>query len=104
MRKLTLFAVTMLLALQGAAALAQDRVARAGEMMWRASGLYCDTTQRGFVAGLGEQSYVEGRNLVLLQRSADSDPARFKPLAGELAAAKVDVFFAPASLMATGAW
>lgn len=82
----------------------QGRPARVGELMWRDSGLYYDTTQRGFVAGLGEQGYVEGRNLVLLQRSADSDPARFKPLARELAEAKIDVFFAPASLMATGAW
>ncbi len=104
MRKPILCLVAIVAALFGDPGAAQTRVAHVGEMMWRASGPYYDTTHRGFVAGLGEQGFVEGRNLVLLQRSADSDPARFKPLARELAAAKVDVFFAPASLMATGAW
>lgn len=104
MRKLILLAVALLAATQSGLSAAQDRVARVGEMMWRDSGTYYDTTHRGFIAGLREQGFVEGRNLVLLRRSADSDPARFKPLARELAAAKVDVFFAPASLMATGAW
>ena len=39
-----------------------------------------------------------------MQRSASNDPERFKGLARELAAAKVDVFFAPATPMATAAW
>ena len=104
MRKHILWVVAIAAALLGGPGAAQTRVAHVGEMMWRDSGPYYDTTHRGFVAGLAEQGFVEGRNLVLLQRSADSDPARFKPLARELAAAKVDVFFAPATLMATGAW
>ena len=83
---------------------AQERVARVGELLWRTDGPYYELTQRGFVEGLREQGFVEGRNLVLLLRSADSDPERFKPLARELARAKVDVFFAAATPMATGAW
>ena len=54
--------------------------------------------------GLREEGFEEGRNLTLLKRSASNDPERFKPLARELAAAKVDVFFAPATPMATAAW
>ena len=83
---------------------AQERIARVGELLWRADGPYYEVTQRGFVAGLREQGFVEGRNLVLLQRSAESNPESFKPLARELARAKVDVFFAAATPMATGAW
>lgn len=83
---------------------AQERIARVGELLWRTDGPYYEVTQRGFVAGLREQGFVEGRNLVLLQRSADSDPERFKPLARELVQAKVDVFFAAATPMATAAW
>ena len=101
MRMLLIGMLTLILS---GTVVAQERVARVGEWMWRDSGPYYDTTHRGFVVALGEQGFVEGRNLVLLQRSADSDPARFKPLARELAAAGVDVFFAPASLMATGTW
>ena len=101
MRTLLLLLLTSMLC--GAVA-AQERVARVGQLLWRAEGPYYELTQRGFVAGLREQGFVEGRNLVLLQRSADSDPARFKPLARELVQAKVDVFFAAATPMATGAW
>ncbi len=102
--RIGLLAVTLLAGTLNLPCSAQTRVARVGEMMWRDSGPYYDATHRGLLAGLREQGFVEGQNLVLLQRSADSDPTRFKPLALELAAAKVDVFFAPASLMATGAW
>ena len=104
MRKLILSVLAPLATALCFAAAAQDRAARVGEMMWRDSGAYYDATHRGFITGLREQGFEEGRNLVLLQRSADSDPTRFKPLARELAQAKVDVFFAPATLMATGAW
>jgi len=101
MHMLILLSLALLL---GSPVAAQERIARVGELMWRDSGPYYDTTHSAFVAGLGKQGFVEGRNLLLLQRSADSDPARFKLLARELAATKVDEFFAPASTMATGAW
>ncbi len=91
------------LLLLGTAA-AQERVARVGYLSWQDSGAYHEATLKGFVDGLREQGYVEGKNLELLRRSASSDPERFKPLARELAAAKVDVFFAPATPMATAAW
>ena len=99
-----MMAVTLLAGMLNLPCSAQTRVARVGEMMWRDSGVYYDVTHRGFVAGLREQGFVEGQNLVLLQRAAGSDPTRFKPQAEELATEKVDVFFAPATPMATGAW
>jgi putative ABC transport system substrate-binding protein len=85
-------------------AAAQERVARVGVLTWRDAGPYHEVTHAGFVAGLREQGFVEGRNLELIQRSADFDPGRFKPLARELVRAKVDVIFAPATPMATAAW
>ena len=83
---------------------AQDRVARIGYLSWQDRGAYYDITFDGFTAGLRDEGYVEGRNLEILKRSASNDPDRFKPLARELAAANVDVFFAPATPMATAAW
>ena len=101
MRSLIVFVLAVLLS---GVSMAQNRIARVGELLWRDDGPYFEHTQRGFVAGLREQGFVEGRNLVLLRRTAGSDPDRFKPLARELAREKVDVFFAPATPMATGAW
>ncbi|MBK6863186.1 MAG: ABC transporter substrate-binding protein [Ideonella sp.] len=97
--------VAMLLALllAGAAA-AQERVAKVGYLSWRDSGPYEAATQAGFTAGLLDEGFVEGRNLIVLRRSADNDAGRFKPLARELAVAGVDLFFAPATPMATAAW
>lgn len=83
---------------------AQDRVARVGYLSWQDQGTYYDVTLRGFVDGLRSEGFVEGKNLELLKRSASNDAERFKPLARELAAAKVDLFFAPATPMATAAW
>lgn len=94
----------MLMSMLSVLCAAQERVARVGELLWRADGPYYDVAQGGFVAGLREEGFAEGRNLVLLQRSADNDPGRFRPLARELAQEKVDVFFAAATPMATGAW
>lgn len=85
-------------------AAAQERVARVGMLTWRDAGPYHEVTRAGFIAGLREQGYIEGKNLELIQRSADFDPHRFKPLARELVQAKVDVVFAPATPMATAAW
>ena len=85
-------------------ALAQDRIARVGYLSWQDTGPFYDTTLAGFIAGLRDEGFVEGKNLQLLRRSASNDPERFKPIARELGAAKVDVFFAPATPMATAAW
>jgi putative tryptophan/tyrosine transport system substrate-binding protein len=101
-RQLIVVAGALLLLILPAAA--QERIARVGVLSWRDSGPYHDVTHAGFVAGLREQGFVEGKNLELIQRSADFDPGRFKPLARELAQAKVDVVFAPATPMATAAW
>src|SRR5206468_979136 len=99
----TLLAFALLFALSATTA-AQERVARVGYLSWQNSGAYYDATLKGFTDGLRDEGYVEGRNLELLKRSASNDPERFKPIARELAAAKVDVFFAPATPMATAAW
>ena len=98
-----LLAVLMSFALLGPAH-AQEKVARVGYLTWKDAGPYHEATTRGFIAGLSDEGFVEGKNLVIERRSADHDPERFKVLARELAAAKVDVFFAPATPMATAAW
>ena len=86
------------------AAFAQERVARVGYLSWRDAGPYEEATQKGFATGLREEGFIDGKNLLILHRTADFDPERFKAQARELAAAKVDVFFAPATPMATAAW
>jgi putative tryptophan/tyrosine transport system substrate-binding protein len=95
--------LALCLALLGGAA-AQERVARVGFLSWQDAGVYYETTSSAFVDGLRSEGFEEGKNLQLLRRSASNDADRFKPLARELAAAKVDVFFAPATPMATAAW
>jgi putative ABC transport system substrate-binding protein len=98
-----LLAIAMSLVLLGAAS-AQEKIARVGYLTWKDTGPYHAATTRGFLAGLRDEGYIEGKNLVIERRSADYDPERFKVLARELAAGKVDVFFAPATPMATAAW
>ncbi len=83
---------------------AQDRIARVGWLTLQSSGRYEEITSRGFVTGLREAGYVEGKNLVFVKRSADGELRRLGPLAKEIAAAGVDVFFAPAKPMADAAW
>ncbi len=80
------------------------RPARVGYLSWQDSGAYYDQTLQGFVDGLRDEGFVQGRNLELLRRSASNDAKAFKPLARELAKAPVDLFFAPATPMATAAW
>ena len=99
----TLLAFALVSSLSATTA-AQERIARVGYLSWQDTGPYFETTLKGFTEGLRDEGYVEGRNLELLKRSASNDPDRFKPIARELAAAKVDVFFAPATPMATAAW
>jgi len=84
---------------------AQDRVARVGYLNWQDASAYHEAALKGFLEGLRSEGFVEGKNLELMRRSASTnEPERFKPLARELAAAKVDVFFAPHTAMATAAW
>ena len=83
---------------------AQERVPRVGYMSWQDQGAYFDMTLKGFTEGLRGEGFVPGRNVELLLRSASNDAERFKPIARELAAGKVDVFFAPATPMASAAW
>ncbi len=83
---------------------AQERVARVGYMSWQDQGAYYEMTLKGFTEGLRSEGFVQGRNVELLLRSASNDAERFKPIARELAASKVDVFFAPATPMASAAW
>lgn len=83
---------------------AQQRPARVGWLMLQSSGMYSEITTRGFVKGLREAGYVEGKNLEFVSRSANGDLRKLPALAREIAAAKVDVFFAPAKPMADAAW
>ena len=101
-----LLAGTALLALGlPAFALAQDRpAARVGWLTLQTSGPYSEVTSRGFLKGLREAGYVEGRNLILVKRSAEGDVRRLQGLAREIVEAKVDVMFAPAKPMADAAW
>lgn len=101
MNKVIVLALALLLL---GTATAQERVAKVGYLSWQDAGPYYEATLKGFLEGLREEGYVQGKNLELLKRSASNDAERFKPIARELAAAKVDVFFAPATPMATAAW
>jgi putative ABC transport system substrate-binding protein len=101
MKKLLTFALSLLLS---GTAITQERVARVGFLSWQDTGAYYDMTLKGFIDGLREEGFVQGKNLDLMRRSASNDAERFKPIARELAANKVDVFFAPATPMATAAW
>jgi putative ABC transport system substrate-binding protein len=83
---------------------AQDRVYRVGYLSWQDEGSYYDSTLKGFLDGLRSEGFVEGKNLELLRRSASNDAGRFKPLANALAKVPVDLYFAPATPMATAAW
>jgi putative ABC transport system substrate-binding protein len=86
------------------AAPAQERVYRVGFLSWQDQGNYYDATLKGFLDGLRSEGFVEGKNLELLRRSASNNAERFKPMAKELAGVPVDLYFAPATAMATAAW
>ena len=98
------------LAALGAGLLAAPRITGAqqpGKVGWlqlNTMGMYAEITGRGFVKGLAEAGYVEGRNLLFVKRSAESDLRRLPALAREIVAAGVDVIFAPAKPMADAAW
>ena len=78
--------------------------AKVGWLELYAKGMYAGITGRGFVKGLREAGFEEGKNLVFVKRSAEGDLARLRVLARELVDAKVDVIFAPAKPMADAAW
>jgi putative ABC transport system substrate-binding protein len=82
----------------------QERIYRVGYLSWQDEGAYYDATLRGFLEGLRSEGFTEGKNLELLRRSASNDAGRFKPLANDLAKVPVDLYFAPATPMATAAW
>ena len=92
-----------LAALGGPLAHAQ-RLAKVGWLELTSAGPYAEVTARGYVAGLREAGFVEGQNLLLDRRSAQGDISRLRGLARALAAAKVDVIFAPAKILADAAW
>lgn len=78
--------------------------ARVGWLTLHSAGMYHEVTARGFIAGLRENGFEEGRNLTFVRRSADGDLRRLRSLAREIVAEKVDVMFAPAKPMADAAW
>lgn len=78
--------------------------ARVGWLQMYSTGMYADLTARGFIRGLRESGYEEGRNLVFEKRSAEGDLRRLGALAREIVAARVDVLFAPAKPLADAAW
>ncbi len=81
-----------------------QRSAKVGWLSLTSTGMYAEITGRGYVKGLAEGGFVEGRNLVFEKRSAENDPQRLRALARELVAAKVDAIFAPAKILADAAW
>ena len=83
---------------------AQERIYRVGYLSWQDEGHYHDVTLHGFLEGLRSEGFIEGKNLELLRRSASNNADRFKPLAKDLAGVPVDLYFAPATPMATAAW
>ena len=98
-----LLAIAVLALVCGTAA-AQERIARVGYLSWQDSGENYQMTLKGFVEGLREEGFVQGKNLDLMRRSASNDAGRFKPIAQALVADKIDLFFAPATPMAAAAW
>src|SRR5829696_1749404 len=53
-----------------------------------------DSTLKGFVVGMRELGYVEGRNITFERRFANRRPASLSALADELVQSKVDVILA----------
>ena len=71
MNTLLKWTIIVLLLAAAPVAPAQERIARVGYLSWNDSGPYHELTIKGFVEGLRDQGYVEGRNLVILRRTAD---------------------------------
>lgn len=94
-------AAVLILAATGAAA--QGKVPRVGYLAWTNTGLFAEVTSRGFFEGLRQEGFVDGTNVNVIQR-VSADPDRFADLTREITKEGVDVFFAPATPMATAAW
>lgn len=77
---------------------------KVGWLQLSSAGLYAEVTKRGFLKGLREAGYEEGRNVEIVRRAAEHDLRKLRALARELVAQKVDVIFAPAKPMADAAW
>ncbi len=81
-----------------------QRAAKVGWLSLTSRGIYAEITSRGYILGLAEAGYAEGRNLVLERRSPEGDVFKLRALARELVQARVDVIFAPAKILADAAW
>jgi putative ABC transport system substrate-binding protein len=87
-------------ALGGAAALPSAAYAQAGAKSPEIGFLYAGTSAAGvpriaaFLEGLGSKGYIDGRNITLVARNAESKSDQFEPLARELVARNVRVLFA----------
>lgn len=95
--------VAMLSAALPLATFAQ-RTPKVGWLSLTSSGMFAEVTNRGYVRGLGESGFVEGRNLAFVKRSAEGDVFKLRALARELVSAQVDVIFAHAKILADAAW
>ena len=61
------FAILLLSLCAIAPAAAQEKMARVGWLQWQSSGVHAEQTGNGFLQGLREGGFVEGKNLVLMQ-------------------------------------
>ncbi|MBI3638028.1 MAG: ABC transporter substrate-binding protein [Candidatus Rokubacteria bacterium] len=98
--RLVILALAVALALSTTTAVAAPpagRVVRVG-LLYVIAPTFDPETQpaaRELVAGLREQGYVLGKNLVIEFRSAEGHPERIQALAAELIAAKVEMLLIP---------
>ncbi|MFN0162374.1 MAG: ABC transporter substrate-binding protein [Burkholderiales bacterium] len=81
-----------------------QQMPKVGWLQLSSKGMYAELTSRGFLKGLREAGYEEGRNIQILHRAAEHDLRKLRALARDLVAQKVDVIFAPAKPMADAAW
>src|SRR5258706_673933 len=87
-----LFAIAFTLALNGAVAQAQSKIAKIG---WLSAVAGANPGQQKIVRMLRELGYVEGKNIVYEYRYADSKLERLPALADELVRLKVDLLLTP---------
>jgi putative tryptophan/tyrosine transport system substrate-binding protein len=95
--------LTLCLALAplGAEAQQKDKIARIGYLA--TDGAASNALQEAFIQGLRELGYVEGENVVIEYRSADSRTGRLPDLASELVRLEVDVIVTSDTSAALGA-
>ncbi len=98
LRTIGLFSILVLGLLAGplpATAQQTGKVYRIGYLRFRCGSLTTNTRYNAFRQGLRELGYVEGQNLVIEYRCAESKPERRPDLAAELVRLKVDVIITP---------